>query len=114
MQIYIPQPIVVDGTLHFQARIPHNGHWIIVTKPSNAPLTLRYGDADDTSVAVQHDKYYYDTDDDVHHAVYTLPNQQRVSIIWIPRPMKYHHIHIQSPRMLVQIASTHNTHPNPV
>ena len=25
MQIYIPQPVVVDGMLGFQARIPHDG-----------------------------------------------------------------------------------------
>jgi hypothetical protein len=114
MQIYIPQPVVVDGTLHFQARIPHDGHWILITKPSNAPLTLRYGDADDASIVVPHDKYYYDPDDNIHHAVYTLPNQQRISIIWIPRPMTYHHIHIQTPRLLVQITTQPHTHTKPI
>ena len=111
MEIYIPTPVVVDGTLYFQARIPHDGHWVLITKPSDGRLTLRYGDTDEASVVVPHDKYYHDTDDGVHHAVYTLPNQQRVGVVWIPRPMTYHHIHIQTPRLLVQIASTPNTQP---
>jgi len=111
MQIYIPQPVVVDNTLHFQARIPHDRHWILITKPSNGRLMLHYGDPDGASFVVLHDKYHDDPDDGVHHAVYTLPNKQRICVVWIPRPMRYHHIHIQAPRMLVQIASTHSTHP---
>jgi len=114
MEIYIPQPVVVDGTLQFQVRIPHDGHWIIITKPSDAPFTFRYGDTDGASVVISYDKYYIDADDGVHHAVYTLPNRQRISVIWVPRPMNYHHIHIQAPRMLVQFASTSNTHLEPV
>jgi len=113
MQIYIPTPVVVDGTLQFQARIPHDGYWIFITKPSNEQMTLRYGDTDEASV-VPHDKYHDDPDNGVHHAVYTLSNKQRICVIWIPRPMRYHHIHIQAPRMLVQIASTPNPHPQPI
>ena len=109
MQIYIPQPVVRDGTLHFQARIPHDGHWILITKPSNGRLMLHYGDPDGASFVVLHDKYYEDPGDGVHHAVYTLPNKQRVCIVWIPRPMTYHHIYIQAPRMLVQFSSANNT-----
>jgi hypothetical protein len=69
---------------------------------------LYYGDTAETRVAIAHDKYYEDPDDDIHQAVYTLPNQQRINIIWIPRPMRYHHIHIQAPRLLVQISSSKN------
>ena len=114
MQIYIPTPVVVDNTLHFQARIPHDRHWIFITKPSNEQMTLHYGDTDGARVVIQHDKYYEDPDDGVHHAVYTLPDQRRISVVWVPRPMKYHHIHIQAPRMLVQITSTPNAHPQPI
>jgi hypothetical protein len=42
----IHPPVLVDGTLHFQARISHDGHWIIVSKPSNGRLTLHYGDTE--------------------------------------------------------------------
>jgi len=114
MQIYIPTPVVVGGTLQFQARIPHDGYWVFVTKPSDGRLTLYYGDTDDATRIVPHDKYYHDTDDGVHHAVYTLPDQRRISVVWIPRPMRYHHIHIQAPRMLVQITSALDTHPQPI
>jgi len=114
MQIYIPQSVVVDGTLQFQARIPHDGRWILVTKPSDGRLILYYGDTDEARVVVTHDKYYEDADDDIHHAVYTLPDQRRVSVVWIPRPMNYHHIHIQAPRLLVQFTSTPNTHSQPI
>ena len=108
MQIYIPQPVVVDGMLWFRARIPHDGHWIFVAKPSDGRLMLHYGDTDDATRVILHDKYYEDPGDGVHHAVYTLPSKQRVSIVWIPRPMTYHHIHIQTPRMLVQFSSANS------
>jgi len=108
MQIYIPQPVVVDGTLHFQARIPHDGHWILITKPSNGQMMLHYHDPNGASRVIVHNKYYHDPDSDIHHAVYTLPNRQRISVVWIPRPMTYHHIHIQTPRLLIQISSTTN------
>jgi hypothetical protein len=104
LQIYIPNPVVVENTLVFQAQLPHNEQLITITKPSNGALSLHYNDT-----VIPHDKYYHDTDNDIHHAVYTLPNQQQICVIWIPRPMTYHHIHIQTPRMLVQI-STPNTH----
>jgi len=106
MQIYIPTPVVVDDTLHFQARIPHDGYWIVITKPSNALLTLRYGKTNEASIVVPHDKYYNDPDNGVHHAVYTLPNKQHISVVWIPRPMTYHHIHIQTTRLLIQVSPT--------
>jgi len=112
MQIYIPTPVVVDGALQFQAQIQHGGYRLIVTKPSNAPLTLHCSGADGVSVVILHDRYYYDSDDDIHQATYTLPSQQRVTIVWIPRPMNYHHIYIQAPRMLVQFALASDTHTN--
>jgi hypothetical protein len=103
MNIYIPTPVVVENALVFEARIPHDGQLITITKPSGGAIELRYGETH-----IPHDKYYQDTVDGVHQASFTLPNQHRIVATWVPRPMRYEHIHIQTPRLLVQI-STSNT-----
>jgi hypothetical protein len=105
LEIYVPNPVVVGDALVFQAHIQHDGKLITVEKPLNGTISLHY---DNTPIL--HDKYYQDPEDDIHQSVYTLPDQRRICVIWVPRPMRYAHIHIQAPRLLVQISTTPNTH----